>query len=235
MRLILGVGYINIEAVKTPSKSENYVPALGYAPFTRYYDVVVGLTTREKIFKRALIAQAEIESGAEVLDVACGTGTLAIWLKARHPEASVTGIDGDPSILKIARIKTDKAGVAIHFDQGLSSDMPYSNDKFDAVVSSLFFHHLSREMKERTASEIHRVVKPGGMVHIADWGKPDNLLMGLLYYGIQLLDGFANTNDNRQGLLLQIIENAGFEDVQLRQSFSTMFGTMALYSGRKRR
>ena len=88
-------------------------------------------------------------------------------------------------------------------------------------------------MKERTAKEMYRVLRPGGMIHIADWGKPDNKIMSLMFYGVQLLDGFENTDDNRKGLLLQIFDAAGFEEVTAGESFCTIFGTMALYSGKK--
>jgi len=219
--------------VNDSSKSDNYVPALAYASLTRFYDLIVGLTTRERTFKQALITQAAIEPNFAVLDVACGTGTLAILLKTQHLDARVIGIDGDLNILEIARTKSENAGVDVTLDHGLSFELPYNDDQFNTIVSSLFFHHLSRKNKGRTASEIHRVLKPGGTIHIADWGKPDNKLMGLLYYSIQLLDGFSNTNDNRQGLLPTIFQAAGFEEVLLRQTFSTVFGTMALYSGRK--
>ena len=215
------------------SESDQYVPALGYAPLTRFYDIVVGLTTRENTFKSALIAQASIKPGSEILDVACGTGTLALLLKTRHRDANVTGIDGDQTILNIARTKIDKAQISINLDQGLSYELPYTDDQFDIVMSSLFFHHLSRDLKDRTAKEMYRVLKPGGMIHIADWGKPDNGFMALLFYGIQLLDGFSNTDDNRKGLLTQIFIEAGFGDTFARETFATMFGTMVLYSGKK--
>ena len=81
-----------------PSDS-NYVPALGFHRLTPLYDAVVGPTTREGTFKRALIEQAGIEPGHRVLDVACGTGTLAIWIKDSQPQSEVIGVDGDPAIL----------------------------------------------------------------------------------------------------------------------------------------
>ena len=214
-------------------KSQSYVPALAYAPLTRFYDVVVGLTTREATFKKALIAQAEINDGARIIDVACGTGTLALMLKMRYPDVDVVGLDGDTTVLKIARKKFEKEAVSVQLDEGLSYEMPYSDEEFDMAMSSLFFHHLSYEMKERTAREMYRILRPGGELHIADWGKPGNRLMSLLFYGIQMLDGFENTDDNRKGALLQIFGDAGFNNLMAGESFSTIFGTMALYSGTK--
>lgn len=215
------------------TNTEKYVPALAYPALTRFYDLLVGLTTRERTFKNALIAQASIECSDEVLDIGCGTGTLAIGFKQQHPNTSITGIDGDPAILRIAQSKAEKACTRLKFDQGMSFDLPYRDNTFNTVISSLFFHHLSRKMKQQTAAEAYRVLKPGGTIHIADWGKPDNSIMSLLYYSIQMLDGFENTNDNRLGLLPETIHNAGFQNVGLRQTFNTLFGTMTLYSGEK--
>lgn len=86
-------------------KNENYIPALGYDLLTPLYDAVVRLTVREKKFKTALISQANFADGQRVLDLACGTGTLAVLIKETHPKVEVTGIDGDAKILGIAEKK----------------------------------------------------------------------------------------------------------------------------------
>jgi ubiquinone/menaquinone biosynthesis C-methylase UbiE len=176
---------------------------------TPYYDVVVRTTTRERAVKQALIKQACFEPGQQVLDLASGTGTLAIWIKQHQPLLDVTGVDGDPAILAIASEKAKKASIAIHFDHALSYSLPYPAIHFDRVVSSLFFHHLSRENKQRTALEVFRVLKPGGELHVADWGRPTNLLMRGLFLSIRILDGFKNTRDNVSGKLIEFFQDAG--------------------------
>lgn len=210
-----------------------YVPALGFHWLTPYYDAVVGTTTRERSFKHALIKQARFEPGQRVLDLASGTGTLAIWIKQYQPQANVTGVDGDPAILSLATHKAQKANVSVQFDRALSYSLPYPAAHFDRVVSSLFFHHLSWENKERTVQELFRVLKPGAELHVADWGRAGNILMRGLFLFVQLLDGFKNTQDNVSGKLVTLFEQAGFVDVMQRQTFSTIYGTMALYSAVK--
>ena len=211
------------------SSNSDYVPALSFNWLTPYYDAVVGTTTREGAFKKALIQQAGIKTGHQVLDLASGTGTLAIWVKQSQPLAIVAGVDGDPAILSIATRKAKKANVAVRFDQALSYSLPYPAAHFDRVLSSLFFHHLTWENKQRTAHELFRVLKPGAELHIADWGYPTNALMRGLYLSIQLLDGFKNTQDNVSGKLIELFKQAGFSKVAQRQTFSTIYGTMALY------
>lgn len=214
--------------MQQPSKSE-YVPALSFHWLTPYYDAVVGATTRERSFKQALIEQAALKPGQQVLDLASGTGTLAIWVKQRQPLALVTGVDGDPAILAIATRKAQKAKVAVQFDHALSYKLPYPAAHFDRVVSSLFFHHLTWENKQRTAQELFRVLKPGAELHVADWGYPTSAFMRGLFLSIQLLDGFKNTQDNVSGKLVELFQQAGFSEVAQRQTFSTIYGTMALY------
>ncbi len=215
------------------STDSKYVPALGFHWLTPYYDAVVGATTRERRFKQALIKQADFEPGQQVLDLACGTGTLAIWIKQHQPQANIIGVDGDPAILSLASRKALKANVSMKFDHALSDCLPYPDGHFDRVVSSLFFHHLSWEEKAITVRELFRVLKPGGEIHVADWGRASNALMRGLFVFIQLLDGFENTQDNVAGKLIMLFEQAGFAEVRQRRTFSTIFGTMALHSAIK--
>lgn len=210
-----------------------YVPALGYGFLTALYDPVVAVTTRERTFKERLIRQANIDPGHAVLDVGCGTGTLATWIKRAVPEAEVTGLDGDAAILAIARRKAARAGADVRFDHALSDALPYPDAGFDRVVSSLFFHHLTRDAKERTIAEIHRVLKPGGELHVADWGAPTSGWRRLLFYSVQWLDGFETTRDNVQGRLPRMFADGGLVQVRQRGAVETVYGTLALYSGRR--
>lgn len=208
---------------------EDYVPALRFSWPTAIYDPVVRWTTRESVVKKALVDQAKLTTGMSVLDLASGTGTLAIIIKRKFPDVDVVGVDGDPRILQIAQAKADSANVKIEFDQGLATQLPYDDSSYDRVFSTLFFHHLGNSDKTRAFAEIFRVLKPGGQLHVADWGKPTNFLMRLLFYPIQWLDGFANTKDNVEGQLPNIIQHSGFNDVQIDKQFSTVFGTLTIY------
>jgi len=214
-------------------KSEKYIPALSYDWLTPYYDPVVRLTTREKVFKKALVEQVKIKAEHRVLDLACGTGTLTILIKNTQPQAAIIGIDGDAKILEIAKTKAKESGVEIKFDKGMSFDLPYEDASFDRVVSSLFFHHLTRENKLKTLSEVKRVLKSNGEFHIADWGLPANSLMKGSSYLIQLFDGSETTADSFNGLLPKLMTDVGFEAVEETNSFNSLFGTIRLHKSRK--
>lgn len=209
-------------------KEDRYVPALRYRWLTRFYDPVVALTSREKLFKRKLLDLITPTNAGHVLDLACGTGTLARLVKLEDPTATVHGLDGDPEILEIARHKARDEGRDVVFDLGMSFTMPYPDDSFDIVVSSLFFHHLNAENKQRTLAEVHRVLRAGGRFYVCDWGKPANPLLRLSFYVVQMLDGFAVTRDNVCGRLPEFIAAAGFDQVVVVERISTMLGTLDL-------
>ena len=215
------------------TSSNSYIPALGYRWLTRFYDPVVRVTTRESKFKETLLRQACIQDEHRVLDLGCGTGTLAILAKFAHPGAAVFGLDADAEALTRARTKLQAVGVEVQLDQGLASALPYADESFDRVLSSLFFHHLPYKLKLETMREVLRVLRPGGEVHVADWGKPTSPVMRLAFIGVQLLDGFATTTDNVRGLLPDFLGLAGFEKVETTNRYSTLLGTLSLYQASK--
>jgi ubiquinone/menaquinone biosynthesis C-methylase UbiE len=176
-----------------------------------------------------LLASSAIGDGMHVLDLGCGTGTLAVMVKRAHPSTELVGLDADAEILSTAHNKAKAAGQSIGLIRGLSTALPYQNACFDRVLSTLFFHHLDLDQKTRTVAEIYRVLKPGGRLLVADWGKPTGWIMRVLFYAIQIFDGFSNTRDNVDGRLPELFAAVGF-DVAISAEINTMFGTLALYS-----
>jgi SAM-dependent methyltransferase len=112
--------------------------------------------------------------------------------------------------------------------------MSFDDATFDRIVSSLFFHHLVTADKKATIAEIARVLKPGGAVVVADWGRPTGPIQRLAFYQIQLLDGFASTRGHVAGELTSLFREAGFQAVQETGYLRTMFGTLRFLRGVKR-
>lgn len=206
-----------------------YIPALRFRWLTRFYDPVVQTLLWEKRFKRRLVEQTGLQLGHRVLDLGCGTATLSIMLKRACPAATVVGLDGDPEILRIARQKVSAAGVEIELHEGLAFAPPFAPQSFDRVVSSLVFHHLTTEDKRRTFAQVRSLLRPGGELHIADWGKAQNPLMRFAFLSVQALDGFLTTTDKVRGLLIPLMQETGFTEVAETHRTMTPLGTLSLY------
>lgn len=155
--------------------------------------------------RRNVLDVAGQGDGLRLLDVGCGTGTLAI-LAARlgGSGARVTGIDPAPRQIARARAKARRAGLDIDFRQGVIEDLPFDEESFDAVTSTLMMHHLPDELKARGLSEIGRVLEPGGRVVIADFTRSDG--------------SHGNSTDDRtdQASLAEIVAATGFIEIETR-------------------
>jgi ubiquinone/menaquinone biosynthesis C-methylase UbiE len=113
----------------------------------------------------AVVEAAGVEPGRDVLDVACGTGNATI--PAAKAGARVTGLDFAPRLLEIARERAADAMVEIDFLEGDAQELPFEDASFDRVVST--FGHMFAPDHERTASEMKRVLRPGGVIAFACW------------------------------------------------------------------
>jgi SAM-dependent methyltransferase len=206
--------------------SDRYIPALRFNRLTPLFDYVAAVAVRDRAIKRRVITHAAVASGEDVLDVGCGTGTLAIAAARAAADVKVTGLDADPSILARARTKAAGARLEIEFDEGMSTALPYADASFDLVLSTLFFHHLPDEGKRQTAAELVRVLRPGGRLVVGDLGRPQDPLMRIsVLMTVQLLDGFPTTALNVRGELPDVLASADLRDVSVRDRMRTPTGT----------
>lgn len=139
------------------------------------YDLLVWLLTHrsDRAFREHLAGLAHLVAGESVLDIGCGTGTLAIVAKRQVGESGrVSGIDASPAMIARATSKAAKAGIDVSFKNAVAEELPFSNGQFDVVLSTLMLHHLPRNVRQQCAREIRRVLKPQGRVLVADFGVP---------------------------------------------------------------
>ena len=111
------------------------------------------------------IKRLDLKPGMTVLDVACGTGNLAI--PAARTGANVTGVDIAPNSVEQARQNAKAEGLNAKFDEGDAEALPYDDASFDAVVT--MFGAMFAPRPELVAAELKRVCKPGGLIAMANW------------------------------------------------------------------
>lgn len=111
-----------------------------------------------------------IQPGDAVLDVGCGTGTLAIEVQSRVGRAGhVTGIDPGTQQIARARAIAARRNVPIEFQIGVIEHLAFPDQTFDVVLSTLMMHHLPDDLKRQGLAEVARVLKPRGRLVIADF------------------------------------------------------------------
>ncbi|WP_352642722.1 class I SAM-dependent methyltransferase [Mesorhizobium sp. M0520] len=128
---------------------------------------------REGRFRHSMLRLAALQSGEAVLDVACGTGTLAI---AARPlvgtDGRVTGVDASAEMVERARVKAARAGLDLTFVKAIAQELPFKDGQFDIVIGTLMLHHLSLPVRSAFVREAGRVLKPGGRLLLIDFGRP---------------------------------------------------------------
>ena len=174
------------------------------------YDLFVWLVSlgKEPAYREKALDLARLKPGEAVLDIGCGTGTLAIAAKQRvGPAGKVYGVDASPEMLARAGRKANKAGAEVVFKNGIAEGLPFPDGEFDAVLSTVMLHHLGRKARQQCAHEVRRVLKPGGRVLAVDFAKPAQGKKGLLDHFHH--HGYVNLHD-----LVALLTEAGLNTVE---------------------
>lgn len=179
-----------------------------------FYDLLTAAVSfgRIGVVREEMLELAGISPGAQVLDVGCGTGSLAIAAKRRvGAEGTVHGVDAGEAMAARARRKASSEGLDVRFDVATAQELPYPDARFDAVLCTLMLHHLPEEGRRRAVEEMRRVLKPGGTLFIADL-RPDEGIWAVLLSPIRLLHGHDDLHAARHAEVL--MKEAGFGGVR---------------------
>lgn len=209
-------------------EKKDYVSALPVGSAS-LYDAVLRWTFPEQRIREAVIDALVPHWGDLILDVGCGTGSLLAMIAAKEADATLVGIDPSANMLEVAKGKLHEVWRSTLLEMK-AARLDFSNGTFDKAVSTLVFHHLQEEEKAVALCEIHRVLKPGGLLVLADFARPATPIMRLLFCLIQSLDGFDNTRAHVQGRLPSLISGAGFTMLRENGIHNTLFGTVRIYS-----
>jgi ubiquinone/menaquinone biosynthesis C-methylase UbiE len=187
-----------------------FLPAAGRDSFLPLYDPLTRLLGVDGL-RRTLLDQAALEPQHRVLDVGCGTGSLAVLIKQRHPTVTVVGVDPDRKALARAQRKATRTAALVRFDVGFADALGYADGTFDRVFSSMMFHHLESSVKERSLREIRRVLRPGGRLELLDFWSAQAHSHGPLS---RLIHSHAQLKDNVEGRMLDLMSAAGFVEAK---------------------
>lgn len=182
-----------------------------------------------------------------LLDVATGTGDFALQLHSSVAGATVRGIDLSQGMLEVARRKAEENGLndqAVAFEQGDCLDLPYADATYDAVTVAFGvrnFEHL-----DRGYSQMHRVLRPGGMVCVLELSTPQNRFIRWFYdlYTLHIIPWMGSLKSGDAGAyrylpqsiaavpqgrdMLQLMRQAGFDHCQ---AHTLTLGVCTIYTG----
>ncbi|MGW8568454.1 class I SAM-dependent methyltransferase [Isoptericola sp. NPDC055881] len=161
--------------VRPDEADRAYLPGMSSAWKMPWYDVQSWWRRAGRLHRRT-VELAGVTPGQHVLDVGCGTGNLALTVLKEVPDAHVTGVDPDGSALSRAARKARRRRVgrrgSLTLVRGFADRLPAADGSVDHVVSSLALHHVPLDEKRRFAAELVRVLRPGGLVTVADLDAP---------------------------------------------------------------
>lgn len=193
------------------------------------YDAVEPLVMlgRQAEINNFLVSLLDLKTSHTVLDIGCGTGILTRVIADQLNAADggeATGIDAAGKMIDAARQR--RSSQTCRFEVAAAEDLPFEDASFDAVVSSLFFHHVPLDLKKAAFAEAFRVIKPGGRLIVSDMHTPTNLLGALISHISRWILFQPEIGENIKGALPILMAEAGFAEPE---RLTTYFGYISIF------
>lgn len=182
-----------------------------------WYDILVAISRLGRTFKQEVLSNVDLSKSLHIADIGCGTGMLMYEAGKCYPELEMTGIDPDPGMLRRAKRRTSRLENRVSLIRGFSTQIDLPDQSVDTCFSTLTFHHLSQTQKQKTATEIYRVLKSGGQLVVADFRRIRFPSFSRLF----LLENSEYLRGNFEGAVSIAISQAGFVAIrEIRRPFS---------------
>ena len=195
-------------------RSHHFIPGARFRFLTPSYDRLcrlLGMGDRMRAFEVRVIGPV---AGKRVLEVGCGTGELLRAVSRGATPARLVGLDPDQGMLDQAGAKFRASGVAAELVLGYAEALPFPDGSFDVVLSSLMFHHLDAATKRTALREWRRVLAPGGVLVLVDFGAPRSALLRALTWPARL-GLFEQVAENLRGRVPALLAEAGFSSEEV--------------------
>ncbi|MDP3794055.1 MAG: class I SAM-dependent methyltransferase [Candidatus Uhrbacteria bacterium] len=187
-----------------------YIPPVTWHWLTPCYDFLCAITGLGKRFRKKVLHAIALRGDETVIDVGCGTGVFLALAKKTYPRLPLIGIDPDKEALAIAKRRLLKKNLDVELHEAFAESLPIPNASADVCFSTLAFHHMPNEIKQKALQEIYRILKPSGRVVIADFGATDSRWPRAL---LRLFEKIEYVEGNFKGLIPHYLKQAGFQEI----------------------